>query len=143
METNTQNVTVETIVNAPIEKVWASFTEPEHIMKWNAASDDWETSDSVNDLRVGGMFSSHMQAKDKSVGFDFGGTYTEVIPNKKIAYVLDDDRKVDVTFEVIGDSVKVTETFDIEHENSAEMQRSGWQAILDNFKKHTEENVTS
>lgn len=139
--TNKTVITIETIVNAPVEKVWESWTEPEHIKKWNSASEDWHTPKAENDLRVGGAFSSRMEAKDGSFGFDFGGIYDEVIKHKLIAYTLGDDRKVKVTFEGNGSSTKVTEDFDAENTNPIEMQQGGWQAILDNFKKYTETNL--
>ncbi len=107
-------------------------------MQWNNASDDWHTPKATNDLRVGGAFASRMEAKDGSVGFDFGGTYTKVMPHALIAYVMDDDRAVSVIFEQRGKATQITETFEAEKTNSAEMQRQGWQAILDNFKKYAE-----
>ena len=131
-------ITMQVIVHAPIEKVWEYWTEPRHIQAWNAASDDWHTPHATNDLRVGGEFCARMEAKDQSAGFDFRGTYTEVVPHQRIAYTLGDDRTVLVTFETAEDGTTVTETFDIEHENSAELQRQGWQAILNNFKQYTE-----
>jgi uncharacterized protein YndB with AHSA1/START domain len=131
-------ITVETNVNAPVETVWACWTEPEHIMRWNSASPDWHTPSATNDLREGGSFTSRMEAKDGSVGFDFGGTYTTVIEHAEMAYVMDDGRKVRVTFNGHGDHTHVTETFDPETENAPEMQRQGWQAILDNFKTYAE-----
>lgn len=137
---DTTPITVETTVNAPIEKVWAYWTEPEHIKKWNSASDDWHTPKAENDLREGGSFSSRMEAKDGSMGFDFGGTYTTVMNKKEIAYTMGDDRKVSVTFDGHGDHTHIVESFDAESENSPEMQKAGWQSILDNFKKYTEEN---
>lgn len=133
-------ITIKAIVNATPEKVWSFWTEPKHIVKWNAASDDWHTTKAENDLRVGGKFSSRMEAKDGSFGFDFGGTYTTVEPNTHIAYTLDDERKVTIDFKQKSDTVQITETFEAESENPMEMQRGGWQAILDNFKKYTEEN---
>lgn len=131
-------ITVEVVVNAPIEQVWRSWNEPEHITQWCFASDDWEAPHAENDLRVGGKLKTRMQAKDGSVGFDFGATYTEVRPNECIAYEMGDGRRVEITFAVVPEGVKIIETFDMEHENAEELQRSGWQAILDNFKKHTE-----
>jgi uncharacterized protein YndB with AHSA1/START domain len=135
-----EKITVESIVKAPIEKVWKYWTTPEHIMKWNNASDDWHTPRSENDLRVGGKFSTRMEAKDGSFGFDFGGVYDTVKTNELIAYTLGDNRKVIVTFTANGKETKVTEIFDPEQVNPSEMQRSGWQAILNNFKKYTESN---
>ena len=137
METK-QSITIKSNINAPVEKVWKMWNTPSDIMQWNAASDDWHTPRAESDLRPGGNFSARMEAKDGSFGFDFGGTYDEVIPNSKLAYTLGDGRKVDVTFEGNGQQTKVIETFEAESENSIEMQRDGWQAILDNFKKYTE-----
>jgi uncharacterized protein YndB with AHSA1/START domain len=131
-------ISIETLVHAPIEKVWEYWTEPQHIQQWNAASSDWHTPEATNDLRVGGEFHARMEAKDKSAGFDFWGTYTEAVPHKRIAYTMGDGRKVTVTFETTEDGVKIVETFETENTNSPEMQRSGWQAILDNFKHHVE-----
>lgn len=133
------HITIQTRVNAPIEKVWKYMTEPEHIVQWNHASDDWHSPRAQNDLRVGGRLTARMEAKDGSSGFDFGGTYDEVEPLSLFAYTLDDGRKVRVTFESQADGqVQVTETFEAETQNTEELQRSGWQAILDNFKKHVE-----
>lgn len=135
---NTTKITVQTSVHASLETVWNSWTQPEHITKWNTASEDWHTPHAENDLRVGGTFSARMEAKDGSTGFDFAGIYTEVVPMKRIAYKLGDERMVEIVFEEEGDHVKITETFDMEHENSAELQKQGWQTIMDNFKKYTE-----
>jgi len=134
-----KKITVETTVHAPIEKAWKTWTTPADIMEWNSASPDWHTPRAENDLRTGGSFSSRMEARDGSFGFDFGGTYDEVIQHKKIAYTMGDDRKVEITFEDHGDTTKVIETFEAETENSVDMQRDGWQAIMDNYKKYTEE----
>jgi uncharacterized protein YndB with AHSA1/START domain len=131
-------VTVEATVNAPIDKVWAAWNEPKHIMNWAFASDDWHVPKSENDLRTGGKFSTTMAAKDGSFSFDFGGVYTNVETNKLIEYTLGDERKVKVVFSTDGKETKVIETFDTESTNSVEMQRAGWQAILDNFKKYAE-----
>lgn len=138
METTNEKITVETTVNAPIEKVWESWSKPEHIIKWATASDDWHTPKADNDLKVGGKFSNRMEAKDGSMGFDFGGTYTEVKEHEVVAYTMDDNRKVNIEFKQEGDAVTITETFDAETTNPIEMQKTGWQAILDNFKKYTE-----
>ena len=141
METaNKTSITVQNTINAPVEKVWEIWTKPEHIMKWNSASEDWHTPKAENDPRTGGKFSSRMEAKDGSFGFDFEGVYDEVIPQKLISYAMPDGRIVKITFEGNGNETQVTETFDAETQNSVEMQRSGWQAILDNFKKYTEAN---
>ncbi len=138
MEITKTAITVETLVNAPLSKVWAAWTEPEHIVKWNFASDDWHCPKAENDLRVGGKLKCTMAAKDGSMSFDFEGTYTTVTPNKKIDFSLDDQRKVSVSFTASGNETKVTETFDAENTNSLELQRNGWQAILNNFRKHAE-----
>ncbi len=129
-------ITVQTTIDAPIEKIWACWTEPAHIMKWNAASPDWHTPRATNDLRVGGTFMSRMEAKDGSTGFDFGGTYTKVEPMKAISYTMGDDRNVDIVFESHEGGVTIIESFEAEGENSMEMQKSGWQSILDNFKMY-------
>lgn len=131
-------IVVESPINAPIEKVWACYTEPTHIMQWNNASPDWHTPKAENDLRVGGKFSSTMAAKDGSFSFDFWGIYDEVVANERIAYTLGDDRKVSVDFKNDGSQTIVTIVFEPESENSHELQKAGWQAILDNFKKHVE-----
>ena len=131
-------ITVQATVNAPIEKVWDYWNAPEHIKQWNSASPDWHTPSSENDLRAGGRFTARMEAKDGSFGFDFGGVYDDVKENELIEYTMGDGRKVDVKFSSVGDQTKVVETFDAEATNPVEMQRGGWQAILDNFKKYTE-----
>lgn len=131
-------ITVSVQVHGPIEKVWDAFTDPEAIKVWNAASDDWHTTAAKNDVRVGGTFSSRMEAKDGSEGFDFEGTYTTVDTHKRIAYTMNDGRTAETTFKALGEDVVVTTVFDAEEENSAEMQRTGWQAILDNFKAYVE-----
>lgn len=138
MENATQQVTISAVVNAPIDKVWAAWTTPADIINWNNASPDWHTPRAENDLRVGGSFTSRMEAKDGSFGFDFGGVYDEVETHKVIAYTMSDNRKVRVLFDSNGAQTTVTETFDAENQNPVEMQRAGWQAILDNFKKYTE-----
>lgn len=140
MHTQNEKITVEVLVHAPLSKVWAYWTDPAHIVRWNAASDDWHTTRSENDVRVGGAFSARMEAKDGSVGFDFAGTYTEVVPEKYLVYQLGDMREVEVVFTEQEGGVRVTETFDAEHENSPDMQKTGWQAILDRFKRYVEES---
>ncbi len=137
---DTQKITIETMINAPIEKVWESWTAPIHIVKWNNASDDWHTPHATNDLRTGGSFTSRMEARDGSMGFDFGGTYDDVQLHSLIAYTLGDGRKVDIRFSEDNGQVKVLETFETEQTHPVEMQRMGWQSILDNFKKYTESN---
>ncbi len=138
MENTFISITVTATVNAPLEKVWQSWTAPEHITNWCFASPDWCAPRAENDLRAGGKFMTRMEARDGSEGFDFEGIYSAVETHKKIAYGLSDGRKVEISFETAGDATLVTETFDAETENPVEMQRGGWQAILDNFKKYTE-----
>ena len=138
--TDKKPITVEATVNAPIEKVWEGWTKPEHIVKWAFASDDWEAPSAENDLRAGGKFKTVMAAKDKSASFDFAGTYTAVKEHELIEYDFG-DRHTKIEFKVIPEGVHVTETFDPEDENSEEMQRAGWQSILDNFKKYVETNL--
>lgn len=131
-------ITVETTVNAPVEKVWTYWTAPEHIIKWNSASDEWHTPVAENDLRAGGKFHSRMEAKDGSFGFDFDGIYDEVRLNEFISYTLGDGRRVEITFINQGNETKVIEAFDPETENPVELQKGGWQAIMDSFRKYTE-----
>lgn len=133
-------ITVQSIVKAPIERIWDFWTKPEHIVKWAFASDDWEAPHAENDVRIGGKFRTVMAAKDKSAGFDFTGAYTNVRQLKLIEYDIDDGRHVKVEFAEIPEGVKVTETFEPEKVNPEDMQRSGWQAILNNFKKYSEGN---
>ena len=139
METaHKKSITVETTVKASVEKVWKVWTMPEHIVKWNNASADWHTTRAQNDLRAGGKFLSRMEAKDGSFAFDFEGTYDEVKTNELISYSIGDGRKAKIIFIAEDNETKVVETFEAENQNSIEMQRGGWQAILDNFKKYTE-----
>lgn len=133
-------INIETMVSANRTKVWDYYTKPEHIIKWNFASDDWSCPYAGNDLRPGGQFKSRMEAKDDSFGFDFEAVYDEVIEHEKISYTMADGRQAMVLFEDAGNQTKVTITFDAETENSEDMQRQGWQAILENFKKYTENN---
>lgn len=137
---NKIKINIETLISADVKKVWDCWTKPEHITKWNFASDDWHCPSAENDLKVGGKFKSRMEAKDGSFGFDFEGVYDEVIDHKKIAYTMPDSRQVITYLENLGDKTKVTTTFDAENENPVEMQRAGWQSILDNFKKYVESN---
>jgi uncharacterized protein YndB with AHSA1/START domain len=130
-------ITVETTVNAPIEKVWRAYTTPEDIKQWNAASDDWHTTAASVDLRPGGAFSSRMEAKDGSMGFDFAGTYTKVEKHKLIEYSFG-ERKAQVEFAGAPKGVRVRVTFDSESTHSEEQQRTGWQAILNSFARHVE-----
>ena len=133
-------ITVESTIEAPVEKVWESWTQPKHIVNWCNASDDWHTPRAENDLRVGGNFVSRMEAKDGSMGFDFGGTYDAVRKNEYIEYTMEDGRKVQIKFFPEGEETKVVESFEAESLNPVELQKGGWQAILDNFKKYTESN---
>jgi uncharacterized protein YndB with AHSA1/START domain len=130
-------ITVETFVKAPVGTVWAAYTTPEDIKQWNTASDDWHTTKSFVDLRVGGAFTSRREAKDGSFGFDFAGTYTKVVPNECIEYAFG-DRNGTVEFIDDADGVTVRVTFDAESQHPLEQQRQGWQAILNNFAKHVE-----
>lgn len=130
-------ITVEAIVKAPVSEVWSAYTTPDDIKLWNAASDDWHTTKSTVNMRVGGAFTSRMEAKDGSFGFDFAGTYTKIVPNELIEYSFGDRAGV-VEFEPGADGVTVRVTFDAESEHPVEQQRQGWQAILNNFAKHVE-----
>ena len=130
-------ITVETSVAAPIDRVWDAYTTPADIVKWNAASDDWHTTKATVDLREGGAFSSRMEAKDGSMGFDFAGTYTKIVTHKRIEYMLG-DRKAEVEFVPGPNIVVVRVMFDGEATHSVEQQQAGWQAILDNFKRYVE-----
>lgn len=129
-------IRIETRIPAPLATVWQTYVTPEDIVQWNAASDDWHTTRSTVDLKVGGQFSSRMEAKDGSFGFDLEGTYTEVVPEQRLAFAMPDGRQVAVDFVQDGDAVVVTTVFDAEDQNPAEMQQQGWQAILDNFGRH-------
>lgn len=144
MENN--KITIQTTINVPIAKVWEYWNEPQHIKEWAFASDTWEAPHAENDLRVGGKFMTRMQEKGTNNGFDFGGVYTNVIEYKTIEYDMskepneENSRHVAIEFEETPMGVKVTQSFDPENENPIEMQRQGWQTILDNFKKYTEEH---
>ncbi len=139
METQVKTaITVEATIKAPLAKVWKFWTKPEHIMQWNNASVDWHTPRAENDLRVAGKFLSRMEAKDGSSGFDFEGVYEEVKTYELIVYSLGDDRKVKVVFTSFGNETEIAETFDVENTNPVDMQRDGWQAILNNFRKYCE-----
>lgn len=138
METANQTVTVETTVHAPVEKVWEFWTQPEHITKWSFASDDWHAPRAENDLKVGGTFVTRLEAKDGSFGFDLGGVYDEVRTNEFISYTMGDGRKVEISFIRQDNDTKVIESFDAETTNPVDMQKAGWQAFLDNFKKYSE-----
>ncbi|HQE34112.1 MAG TPA: SRPBCC family protein [Flavobacterium alvei] len=133
-----KTITVETLIKAPIEKIWEFWTNPEDITKWCTASEDWHTTRAENNLKTGGKFLTRMEAKDGSFSFDFEGIYTDVITNEKIGYTTLDDRKVDITFSQTESGIQITETFEAENENPIEMQKMGWQAILNNFKTYIE-----
>ncbi|QNJ98743.1 SRPBCC family protein [Constantimarinum furrinae] len=133
-------ITIKTEVKASPERVWEVWNNPKHIIKWNSASPDWHTTKAESDLRAGGSFKSRMEAKDGSMGFDFSGIYSEVKAPERLKYKLDDGRKVSVNFEATKAGVRITETFDPETVNPIELQRDGWQAILDNFKAYIEQN---
>jgi uncharacterized protein YndB with AHSA1/START domain len=133
-------IIIQTSINAPVEKVWEYWNSPEAITKWCTATPEWHTPKAENDLSVGGKFKSRMEAKDGSMGFDFGGVYNDVMTNELISYTMDDGRKVTVQFSTDDNETKIVETFEAEDTNSIEMQRGGWQAILDNFKKYVEAN---
>jgi len=143
MNANKSLITVQAIIDAPIEMVWKNWTTPTDIINWNSASEDWHTTKAENDLRIGGKFFSRMEAKGGSEGFDFVGVYDNVKTNELIEYTLGDDRKVKISFTSESGKTKVIETFEAENENSLELQFGGWQAILDNFKKYTEESYVN
>lgn len=133
-------ITVQAVIQAPVEKVWKCWTEPEHITKWSQASEEWHAPYAENDLRAGGKFLTRMEAKDGSFGFDFSGVYDDVKEHEVIAYSLGDGRKVEITFIAQGNETKVVETFDAESTHPLEHQQAGWQAILDNFKTYAEQS---
>lgn len=133
-------ITVQTTIKNTIDKVWEFWNKPEHITKWAFASPDWHSPKAENDLREGGKFSTTMAAKDGSMSFDFGGEYTLVKENQAINYTMGDGRKTEITFKETPEGVEIIEKFDPESQNPEEMQRGGWQAILDNFKNYAENN---
>ncbi|NCI50287.1 polyketide cyclase [Sediminibacterium roseum] len=137
---NKTALTVKASINAPVEKVWNAWNNPGDITKWCAASPDWHAPKAENDLRTGGSFTTRMEAKDGSFGFDFGGVYDEVTTHELIVYTMGDGRKVIIHFKSNGDATDVIETFEAETQNPIDMQQAGWQAILDNFKKYVETN---
>jgi uncharacterized protein YndB with AHSA1/START domain len=134
----TTKITVQTIVSADKSKVWNYYTMPEHITQWNFASDDWQCPAAENDMRVGGKYNARMEAKDGSVGFDFEALYDDIKEGDEFTYTMLDGRQAYVSFKSLGDKTEVAVTFDAEKENNEELQRSGWQAILDNFRKYVE-----
>lgn len=131
-------ITVEALIKAPLESVWNAWNTPNDIKVWNTASPDWHTTQSEVDLQIGGKFSSRMEAKDGSFGFDFWGTYSQIEEKSFLEMFLGDGRKMSVTFSIEGNQTKVVEVFEAETENSVELQKAGWQAILDNFKSYVE-----
>jgi uncharacterized protein YndB with AHSA1/START domain len=140
MSTDKKVITVVANIAAPVEVVWQYFTDPEHVVHWNNASPDWHTPKAENDLQVGGKFSYTMAAKDGSFSFDFWGIYDVIKENQILKYTLGDGRNVSVEFQSVGDDTKLVEEFEAETQNTIELQQTGWQAILDNFKKYVEEN---
>ncbi len=139
MEIST-TLTVSVTANVPVEKAWKHFTSPDAIVQWYHASEDWHAPKALNDLTIGGIFFTRMESKDGSMGFDFTGTYTAIEMHKLIAFLLPDGRKVSVTFSEEGSATTIIETFDAETLNPVDLQRAGWQSILDNFKHFTENN---
>lgn len=137
-EHSSMNINIETVVKSDLDTVWLVWNNPEDIKQWCAASEDWHTVQSTVDLREGGSFSSRMEAKDGSMGFDMGGTFSKVIENQVIEYCMDDGRSVIIRFSLVEQGVKVEETFEAESENDPELQRQGWQSILNNFAKYVE-----
>ena len=136
----TNKIIVRAIVSADKQKTWNYYTQPEHITRWNFASDDWQCPNASNDMRVGGKYVARMEAKDGSAGFDFEATYNEIIEGENFTCTLPDNRVVNVKFNELGDKMEVIITFDAEKEYPPELQRDGWQAILNNFRKYTETN---
>lgn len=132
------NITIETLVHAPINLVWDTWNSPNHVVHWNHASDDWHSPKAENNFVVGGKFVYRMEAKDNSFGFDFSGTYEEIVDKKRVVTRLDDNRLVKTEFYIENDSVRIVETFEAEDQNSIELQREGWSAILNNYKLYTE-----
>lgn len=132
-------ITVQSAIHADVAKVWKYYTQPDHIVRWNFADPLWHCPSATNDMRVGGKYVARMEARDGSFGFDFSATYNEVTEHEKIAYTLDDGREVEIIFESEDGLTLVFVTFDAENQNSVEVQKQGWQAILDNFKKYAEQ----
>lgn len=135
-----KTIEISTVVDSSIEKAWTYWTEPEHIQNWNFASPDWHCPKAESELKEGGRFSSRMKAKDGSMGFDFGGHYTKIVPNSTLEYTLDDGREVSIKFSDDNGKTKIVETFEPENQNPLDLQRQGWQAILTNFKNYVESN---
>lgn len=135
-----KKITIKATVSADKQKVWDYYTKPEHITKWNFADPSWHCPSATNDLKVGGRYVARMEAKDGSFGFDFEGIYNQIPEYEGFTFTMPDNRVVQVAFKEVDDQIEVTVTFDAESQNPVEMQRQGWQAILDNFKKYTETN---
>ncbi len=133
-------IKIENTINAPILKVWEAYTEPKHIVNWNFASEDWFCPKAESDFRVGGKYQARMEAKDGSFGFDFEAEFDEIKPEEKLVYTIADGRKVITSFQKENNQTKIITEFEAENQNPVEMQREGWQAILDNFKKYVEKN---
>jgi len=138
---NEKIIIVESTIKAPMEKIWSYWTESKHITQWYFASDDWHAPHAENDLHVKGKFRTRMEAKDGSAGFDFEGVYTRIEKYKAIDYTIPDGRKVKISFSDLGNKTKVVESFEPEKKNPPEVQKGGWQSILDNFRKYTESNL--
>jgi len=138
-----EQIKIQTHIGVRVETIWNAYTSAEDIMQWNRASEDWHCIEAINDLRIGGKFKNRMEAKDASAGFDFTGTYTELDPFKKIAYVMPDGRHVTINFNPKKAATDVEVIFDAESENPIDLQRQGWQAILDNFKFYVEKTYGS
>ena len=138
MSSSFEKITIEVLVQKPIELAWRFFNDPAFVTQWNHASDDWHSPRAENDLRPGGRFNYRMEAKDGSFGFDFEGTYTQVVEPELVAYTIGDGRQVTITFTREGEATRVVEDFEAETENSLDLQRQGWQAILDNYKRYAE-----
>lgn len=137
---NSTTITIETLISATADKVWDFYTQPEHVTRWNFATDDWHCPKAENDMKIGGRYSARMEAKDGSFGFDFEAVYDEIIPFEKIVYTIEDGRKVITVFENLNNTTKVTTIFEAENQNPVDMQKAGWQAILNNFKRYVENN---
>jgi len=133
-------ISVSATINADVKKVWDYYTKPEHVTKWNYADPSWQCPSASNDMRVGGKYSARMETKDGSFGFEFEAIYNEIAEGKSFTYTMPDSREVNVSFDGDGDNTAINVTFDAENQNPVEMQKNGWQAILDNFKKYTEAN---
>lgn len=131
-------ITIDTVIDADIQKVWDYYNTPKYITQWNFASDDWHCPKAENDMKIGGLYCARMEAKDGSFGFDLKAVYDEIIPLEKIAYTFEDNRKIITTFEKINGKTKVVTVFEAENINPVDMQKAGWQAILNNFKRYVE-----